>query len=320
MIDAAPTPQETVAVAAEAKKTSPLLAVFIYFVVVFAGAAIIAPRFYSTAQFLQYEVSGRFHDIASQPFHRYMVRCLQLVAIIALPSLLKAFGIRSFSALGLKTGLRHFGEALQGIVWGVISLLLVSALLVASNIRVADFDHDSFQWLRHVKNAGIAAIVVSLLEEILFRGALFGALRRYHPFWPAALLSGAIYALLHFLEKPENPPTVEWNSGFVVLAQMFHGLTDWQLLVPAFLNLTLLGALLALALERTVALHFSIGLHAGLIFSFKTFGFLTNQTSKTASTFWGSDKLLDGWATTLILLVVFVLIERTLPPRKGVPA
>jgi hypothetical protein len=34
--------------------------------------------------------------------------------------------------------------------------------------------------------------------------------------------------------------------------------------------------------------------------------------------FWGSDKVVDGWAATVILLLIFLLIERTLPPRKPV--
>jgi hypothetical protein len=78
------------------------------------------------------------------------------------------------------------------------------------------------------------------------------------------------------------------------------------------------GVLLALAFERTGALHFPVGLHASLILGLKSFGLLTNTTAKESSPFWGSDKLIDGWLATLVLLVVILLIERTVPPRKPV--
>ncbi|MFB3880543.1 MAG: lysostaphin resistance A-like protein [Armatimonadota bacterium] len=40
-------------------------------------------------------------------------------------------------------------------------------------------------------------VVVPALEETLFRGVLFGGLRRRWSFWPAALVSGAIFAVVH---------------------------------------------------------------------------------------------------------------------------
>ena len=36
-----------------------------------------------------------------------------------------------------------------------------------------------------------------LVEEVLFRGMVFGKLRRVFSFWPAALISGAIFGLYH---------------------------------------------------------------------------------------------------------------------------
>jgi membrane protease YdiL (CAAX protease family) len=35
-------------------------------------------------------------------------------------------------------------------------------------------------------------------EELLFRGFVFGGLRRYLPFWPAALIPGALFSAAHF--------------------------------------------------------------------------------------------------------------------------
>jgi len=302
-------------------ETSPVLAVCIYLFIVFVGTAIVAPRFHATAQFLFQEVNWRFGRLAGQPFYRFLYGTFVLLAIIALPALLKALRIRSVNALGLKSGLRHFGEGIQGAAWGLISFLLLAAVLVASNIRVFDSEN-SARLVANLKNLILGSLALAFFAELVFRGAFFTAFRRNHRFATAALLSGIFCALLFLLEKPQNlQQRIEWTSGFEALGQVLAPLTNSETLLPALLNLTLLGILLALAFERTGALHFSVGLHASMIFCFKSFGLLTNSISKdlsSSSPFWGSDKVVDGWAATVILLLIFLLIERTLPPRKPV--
>jgi membrane protease YdiL (CAAX protease family) len=289
--------------------------VCIYFLIIFVGTVIVAPRLHATAQFLFQEVSWRFGRLAGQPFYRFLYGTFTLLAVVALPALLKALRIPSINALGLKPGLRHVGEGIQGLVWGLISFLLLTAVLVASNIRVFDAEN-SARLVANFKNLIFASVALAFFAELIFRGAFFTAFRRNHRFGAAAFSSALFCALLFLLEKPQNQQRVDWTTGFEALGQTLAPLTESQTLLPALLNLTLFGVLLALAFERTGALHFSVGLHAGVIFCFKSFGLLTNSVSKDPSSFWGSDKLIDGWATTGILLLVFLLIERTLPPRK----
>ena len=47
---------------------------------------------------------------------------------------------------------------------------------------------------------GFAAVIcvgAPLAEETLFRGFIFGGLRRWHGFWPAAIISGTMFGLAH---------------------------------------------------------------------------------------------------------------------------
>jgi membrane protease YdiL (CAAX protease family) len=71
-----------------------------------------------------------------------------------------------------------------------------------------------------------AVIGAPLLEETFFRGALFGALRRRHGYWPAILGSASFFAILH----PQLP------LGFLPIAVIggaFAALYHWrQSLVP----------------------------------------------------------------------------------------
>jgi membrane protease YdiL (CAAX protease family) len=87
----------------------------------------------------------------------------------------------------------------------------------------------------------------------------------------ALLVSSMIYAIVHFLEPAPalQPITWLWTR---TASRMLHGFANWHAIIPGFFNLTLAGAVLALAYQRTGNLYFSIGLHAGWIFWVKTYG------------------------------------------------
>jgi membrane protease YdiL (CAAX protease family) len=312
----APVPKQIRPVAAKA--SSPVAVILLYLIVVFVGAALIAPRFYASAQFLR-DVSYRFNFIADIPFHRFVSRCLILLAIVALPSLLKGLGLRSASVLGFRGGTRHIVEAFHGFGLSFVALAMLAALFLTFEVRTVDLGHSSARWTQHLKNAALSATLVAVLEELLFRGALFGALRQSFSFSRAAILSSAVYALLHFLRQPDySGRRVEWTTGFEVLGQVLSGFTEFSVIIPAFFNYMLVGLLLALVFERSRSILFPIGLHAGLVFWLKSMNVVTHPVEGEATWFWGSEKVVDGWATGILLLLVFLLVERTIPPRKVV--
>ena len=313
-----PSPGPVAAARSKHAKTSPFAAICLYLLIVFVGTAIVAPRFHATAQFLFQEVNWRFGRLAGQPFYRFVYGTLVLLAIIALPWLLKSLAIRSLSEVGLRRGFRHVAEGIQGAAWGVISFLVLTALLVASGIRVLDLENGPALWRNQLKDILFTSVCLAFVLELVFRGAFFSAVRREQPFWSAAILSAVLYASVLFLERPQNLQRIEWTSGFAVLSQMLSAFTSSEKLIPALPNLILVGVLLALAFERTGALHFSVGLHASLLLGLRSFGALTNASAKDSSAFWGSDKLIDGWIITIVLLLLVLFIERTLPPRKQV--
>ncbi len=300
--------------AAKARPSSPVAVILLYLIIVFLGAAVIAPHLYASAQFLL-GISYRFSFLADPPFHRFVSRCLILLAILGLPSLFRALGFQSTSVLGLKFNSRHFLESLHGFCWAFITFAILAALYAGFEARTLDLKPEPARWLQHLKNAALSAGVVGILEELLFRGALFGVLRQRHSFIRAALYSSLLYALLHFLSRPEYTGRVHSASGFVVLAQMLRGFTEFSTMLPAFLNLALIGVLLALVFERTGSLLFSIGLHAGFVFWLKTLNFVTIRTPDVSAWFWGTNKIVDGWAATLVLVVTFLLVQKTIPPR-----
>jgi membrane protease YdiL (CAAX protease family) len=161
------------------------------------------------------------------------------------------------------------------------------------------------------------------LEEILFRGGIFGALRKNMPWKAALVISSSIYALVHFLGSPRDNGPIVWYSGLALLPGMLDGFFHINQLIPGFFNLTLAGSLLALAYHRTGNLYFSIGLHSGWIFWLKSNGVLTREVPGANAWLWGGNKLIDGWFALLVLsatLACFSYLAFPRSPRREISA
>ncbi len=287
----------------------PLRAILMYLGFVFLGGALLAPWLYHGAQWAAAQLPA-LQALAANPFHRFVNRSWLLLAAAGLWPFLRGIGVTSWNSAGLG---RTNGAGRQlggGFALGLASLAVVALLALAGGARRFNGDHTAMEFLKHLTNAGLAAVLVGVLEELFFRGALFGALRKACR-WPAALVaSSAIYALLHFFQRPESPDTVHWASGLALVPRMMRGFGDLEMLVPGFFNLALAGVLLGLAYQRSGQLYFSIGLHAGWIFWLKSYGFLTSEANTAARWFWGTGKLIDGWLALLVLLPVAAAILR----------
>ncbi len=59
----------------------------------------------------------------------------------------------------------------------------------------------------HLPKLALSAIVVATLEETLFRGAIFGLLRRTLRPLLALFFATAIFSILHFLAPKTKPPS-----------------------------------------------------------------------------------------------------------------
>jgi membrane protease YdiL (CAAX protease family) len=285
----------------------PAVAAVIYLLAVFLGAALVAPWFYLFAHWLGDALHAT--GIARHPFHRYVSRALMAFAIIGLIPFLKALQLRSWKAVGIHGTSRATTDLAFGALLGFGLLGTVALIACVSGMRTFDYHQPAGQILKHLMNASLAAIFASILEELLFRGVLFGGLRKHLHFWPAALWSAGVYALVHFFERPADPVAIDWSSGFVVLGRMFEGFTHFEKLVPGFVNLALLGCILALAYERSKTLYLSIGLHAALIFWVKSYGFFTSSALNTTNPFWGGNKLIDGWVSTIALGAALCVVQ-----------
>ena len=198
----------------------------------------------------------------------------------------------------------------KGLALGIGLLLLGAVGSFFAGAAVLEHSRTAAEWPKQIGSATLTAVVVGFMEEILFRGAIFTALRKTWNDSAALWVSSAIYGILHFLARPENPAQINWSSGFVVLGSMLRGFTDFQTVVPEFLSITLLGIIFALAFKRTTALYMSMGIHAGVVFGVKLFGFATNAAPDGNRWFWGTEKLVDGWFCFILLALATIWFAR----------
>ncbi len=294
----------------------PIRALLVYLAAVFGGAATLAPWVHRAVQHLAPDSS-----IAHQPFHRYVSRCLLFLALLGLFPLVRALGIRSAAALGWILPTREPRRLVIGLVLGFASLALAAAVPVIAGIREWHPQGTASVVARHIINGAVSAVVVSILEELLFRGAVFGALRRAHGAAIAVVGSAVLYSVVHFFDRPGTPPFVDAWTGWTTLGAMLHGFTQWDRVFPGFLTLAVAGGILAWIRERTGSLTVGIGLHAGWIFWLKSFGALTRGLpGPSGAAFWGSAKLYDGWPACGILIGVALIVfgaTRSTPPNPG---
>jgi membrane protease YdiL (CAAX protease family) len=291
----------------------PLRALVIYLVVVFLGSALLAPWLYRLAQ----TVARSFPHLANAPFRRFANRSLTIVALAGLWPLLRALGATSGREIGLVPPHGQWKKFSGGLLLGFVTLAAVAGIALGSGDRTLAQALTAHKIVGTIFNAMAAEVVVAVLEEILFRGGIFGGLRRTF-YWPLALaVSSLIYAFVHFLQRTELTGAVAWNSGLVLLLRMLGGSADFHALVPGFFSLLLAGVLLGLAYQRTGNLYFSIGLHASWIFWLKTYGAFTTDIRQAADWFCGTGKLIDGWLAFLVLAVTLAVLKfLPLKPRR----
>ena len=273
-----------------------------YCVIVLIGGALLAPWLHAAAQSAaQYNSTAA--NFAGQPFHRFVNRAMLGLALLGIWPLMRSIGIDSWRTVGLAPAPGRFSNLATGYAFGFGSLACVAAITVAAGVRHWAIDGDV---ARAILAAGASAVVIAMIEEVLFRGALFGAIRTALSLPVAVIVSSVVYAFVHFFERPPAPEVVEWTTGVVTLGKMLVGFTEIGQLVPAFFTLLLAGAILALAYQYTGTLYFSIGLHAGWIFWLKMYRTTTTGNGQTPASFWGTGKLIDGWlavATMGLLLL-----------------
>lgn len=245
-------------------------------------------------------------------FDRVASRSVLLVAIILFIPLFKLLKFDSWQELGFSNTKEFAKDLVKGIGFGVLIMLpVITGLLITQN-RVFDPD-----WEISIPNITalfltslLAGLVIALLEETLFRGAMLTALKKHGSTMFAILATSIIYALVHFLQ-----PTIEfdanslnWGSGIALLKNSFLSLTQLSTIIDSFIALFLAGVLLAVVRIRSSKIALCMGIHAGWVLAIKIFKRVTdtNALSDYAILTGSYDKVIGYLAA--ICIAVFIIL------------
>lgn len=286
-------------------RLQPVLVLLTYLLVVFIGGALLAPWVYQLAHSI-----GPDWPISHSPFHRWVNRCFLVLGVLGIWPVLRSLGATSLREVGIVKPAGQWPRLIGGFALGFASLAIAAAIAVAVHGRQFNSALTVSQLARGLAEATSTALGVAIMEEILFRGTIFGGLRRFWDWRAALVLSSLIYAAVHFLQSADLPGPINWSSGIRTLELMLRGFSDLQTIFPALLSLTVVGLLLGLAYQRTGTLYFSIGLHAGWIFWLRAYGMLTVPVGNASNPIFGTQKLTDGWLTLCVLGLTLVLFLR----------
>ncbi len=292
-------------------RANPVLALVVYLGVVFVGGALLAPWLHWTVSHL-----APASSLATKPFHRYLDRSLMALAIAGIWPLLRTLEVKAPLALLRPAATGPLRRLAGGLAVGILSLGLVAVVALAAHARSAGFNGSFGRLAGKLAGAVGTAAAVALLEEFLFRGAIYTAIRRVWNWQFAVVISSIVFAVPHFLAKTELTGPVTWHSGLDLLPQMFSKMADPRQAIPALPGLVLVGIILAVAVQRSGDLYFSMGLHAGWVFCLKMYGNFTATLQTPTPSLWGTENIIDGWLGFGVLLVVLLLLVPLTPARR----
>jgi membrane protease YdiL (CAAX protease family) len=272
-----------------------------YFLAVIVLGALLAPPLYWLGQAVA--ARGVMQFLAETEFQKFFNRGMLVAALVLLWPTIKWLRVGSARELGLEPDQRWWKRLVVGfLIAGSLVALLGAAYLGAEVYHFKKELH-----FEKTPPLLLSALIVALLEEGLFRGAILGLFRRTMKPWPAIVATSAIFSAVHFLKPDENVQVehVHWLAGFELVPHVFHQFAEPLLLLGGFTTIFVLGIMLADVTTRTRSLWMGIGLHAGLVFVKMSFSKLTKRES--AHLPWIGEELQIGLVPVGVLLLAWVI-------------
>lgn len=154
-----------------------------------------------------------------------IVQALFAIALFAVPLLLIS-GSGEVLASPARLGLRRFNVA-RGIGWTLaayggffVFLVIYGLILQPDPQEIIEEIQEERETLKLVALGLLVVLAAPISEEVFFRGFLFGGLRGRFSFWPAALISGILFGLVHLPGGPlQVPPLAVFG---VLLAWLYE--------------------------------------------------------------------------------------------------
>lgn len=257
-----------------------------YFVgTVLLGAVLAPPLFWAAHPLFE---AGYLPFLKELEFQKVFNRAILVAAIALIWPTIRSLNIRSLDQFGLAPNPRRWKDLAFGFSASFLTMVALGTFLVVFGI----YRMKGTLPLDRLPGVAVTAVVVSVLEELLFRGAILGIFRQALGKVSSILGVSALFSVLHFLRAKEEvipAESVNWLSGFGLIPHMFWRFQEPMLVLAGFTTLFLVGVILAYATLETRSLYIAIGLHAGWIFGESGFSKLTKRVIKNTLPWFGQD-------------------------------
>ncbi|MDD1610516.1 MAG: CPBP family intramembrane metalloprotease [Methylococcaceae bacterium] len=206
------------------------------------------------------------------PFQKIISKSTQLLLILSIFPAMKILNIDK-EQLGFATRPVFFKQLLQGFGLGLLTLLPIFIVLYGLKINVFD---TTKHWTVSLVLAKLAytlllALIISLIEEPLFRGILITGLSRKLPIALAIVVSAVYYSALHFLDNNVviAVQDIHFFTGFKLLKGAFTNVLN-PMMFSSFVSLMMVGIFLGIVrTQAKTSLGLCIGCHACWVWQIK---------------------------------------------------
>ena len=231
---------------------------------VFSAIFISAILFGALLAFPVYEIFSSFGEV---PFRKIVSRTTLLSGLLFSLLYFAHYNGLSLRRLGIRSHRAHT-RLVQGLAAGFIIVAIIEANLLALGIHDLNAERLlSLERLSLLLLGGLlTGLLVGIVEELIFRGALLGGLSRQTNTALALVTVSLVYAAVHYLKFRDLPAdaAIHWYTGLTMLPAALFQFAD-PARYDAMLTLFFLGLLLGLVRLLTGNLLLCIGIHAGLV-------------------------------------------------------
>lgn len=252
------------------------------------------------------------------PFRKVITKTTQLFLVLSIFPAMAWLKLNK-EDLGFAAKKLFFRQLLQGFALGLLTLLPVFVVQYLLGINVIDHaKHWTISLVAEKITVALAlALLISLIEEPIFRGILLTGLAKKLRVTAAILISSSYYAALHFVNSHTEIPYEQLTvlSGFPLMLEAFANLLN-PVIRSAFFALLAVGIFLSLLRTHGKAsLGFCIGCHTSWVWQIKLSKSLFNTDYGSDYLFLVSPydgvigPLVTGWLM-LAIMIYFTYLNR----------
>lgn len=283
----------------------PLYSVLLLFVAAPLLAVLAAPWVYRMLQ--PFAAAG---SVLDAPFHRVTSRLAVVMVLLFLPLACRLSGFKTRADYGFSGAANR--KRLLGLGLGLGAASMLAVYLPGAGLGVYAWDGAEktlFHHIRAVLKILVGGLFIGVFEETLFRGFIFGALRKSLGVAAGIVIGSLLFSIVHFMKPLDPADTGAWNSGLLLFQNLFA--RAGSAFLQEACTLFCMGLVLCTLYQWLGSVYLLIGLHTGWVWIMMLFRhFSDNQ--KTMTWLYGtSDWISKSWMGSVLALIFLAAVLLT---------